>query len=122
MVKKLWSCFEPSVGSLIRFHLHASQAILYIEMRKALLSWNWLWQISFCVATVFAGCPDFRGDANFTKPNQENALVYQKVIQTFKKVQFNSSEFLRCGEVSMQYSNISDDQVNTQYINVSNTT
>ena len=47
-------------------------------------------------------CTDgvLRGDANFTQPTKENAVQYKKMSETFQKVPFNATEFLRCGEVS----------------------
>ena len=67
--------------------------------------------IAFVIDDVTAGCPTFRGDTNFTQPNQNNAQDYQKVFQNFKKLTFNTSEFLRCGQITAQYSSTSDDQV-----------
>jgi hypothetical protein len=58
-------------------------------------------------------CPDIRGDSEFHEANEENSVQYQKIFQTFRKIPFNTSEYLRCGQESTRYVNTSDSQAHT---------
>jgi hypothetical protein len=60
-----------------------------------------------------SNCPDIRGDAEFHEANEENSVQYQKIFQTFRKIPFNTSEYLRCGQESTRYVNTSDSQART---------
>lgn len=43
------------------------------------------------------------GDANFSRPTDENAVQYKKVSESFLKLPFNEFEFLRCGRESERF-------------------
>jgi hypothetical protein len=50
----------------------------------------------------------WQGDANFSRPTEDNAVRYKKMSESFLKLPFNELEFLRCGRESERF-DISED-------------